>query len=101
MLTIYKNEDNIVKLAGLKDTVTLAYVNDATVTYEFKSATAATLTSGTLSYVAASDGIYRGTVDASVDFKVGSKYYLEVTGASSGRDLFRRIECEVKYRGSS
>jgi hypothetical protein len=56
------NSDNLIRLDGLTNASSGAYINNATVTYALLDNTGATVTSGSLSSVAASNGRYEGTV---------------------------------------
>jgi hypothetical protein len=98
---LYKNEDNLIEYNGLQDAITLAYINDATLTYTLKSESDQIIDGVedvSLPYVAASNGDYRDILDASVDLPVYSVVWLEITIDASGRDGFRRVECFVTYR---
>ena len=113
ILTIYVGDPRNVTLDLLKNDITGAYVNDATVVAEIRSQTTAgaseddTITSGTrigsqftLTYVAASNGKYRGTFPASdaAGLVSGSLYWLWVT--ASGYTL-RRLARIAGYRGET
>lgn len=77
-----------------------AYVNDATVTFALKDAAgnAVSGASGSLSYVADSDGRYEGVLESTVSLIIGATYYLEITAVASGANGFRRIECVAAYQ---
>lgn len=82
------SNDNLLELRGLQDATDLSYVNDATVS--------ATLTdldgnavSGqgfpvTLNYVAASNGIYRATLQDGLALRRGKIYQCTVDAVSGG-----------------
>lgn len=55
-----------VSYTGAQDAVTLAYLNTGTATWAVKDADDATVGSGSLTYLAASDGNYYGTIPASL-----------------------------------
>lgn len=80
-----------------------SYLNSATVTYSLKDATLTTVSggTGTLSYVAASNGNYSGTIESTVTstLTAGEKYYLDITLVSGSYDDFRRLELYAEYRG--
>jgi hypothetical protein len=78
-----------------------AYFNAGTCTYALKSATGTSLGTGTLSYVAASDGDYYGTIESTVTAALteDTPYFLEITFASgTGYEDFRRIPLRAAYR---
>jgi len=99
----YKN-DTLLELAGLKDEVTEAYINTATVTATVKNAAGTAVTGQawplTLSYVTASDGDYRGVLEAALSVAVGDRLTVEVTiDGGSGREAFFAIPVTVRQRG--
>ena len=111
---LFLNEDFRISLTGLSyttDAGATTYLNAATVTYALKDATgtavsvSSTPVTGTLSYIAASDGNYSATHDKAATspsvLTEGAKYYLEVTIAEGGRDGFRRLELRAEYRGAT
>lgn len=91
--------DNLVRLDGLTNASSGAYVNNATVTYVLKDNTGATLIgSTTMAYVAASNGRYEGTVPYTTALTLNAFYTLEITATGAGFTLFRRLSCIAKYR---
>lgn len=102
-LALYVGEDMAIQMIGLRDAITGSYVNDATMTYTLKTAAGVAVTGASaisMAYVAASDGNYRGTMDAAVSGTLTNEtvYYLEITVSGS---VFRRIKCKAEYRGAS
>ena len=102
-LDLYISEDNTIQWGGLADGITAAYINDATVAFELQNLDGTvfeSLTAQAMAYVAASDGIYRGTIDNAKTALMtdGALYYLEMT-ASGTVDAFRRLTCRAVYRG--
>jgi hypothetical protein len=102
-LSLYIGEDLAIQMTGLKNAITDAYVNDATMTYTLKTAAGVAVTGASaisMPYVAASDGNYRGTMDSSVSGTLTNDtvYYLEISVSGS---VFRRISCVAQYRGES
>lgn len=94
--------DTTITLSGLKDRVTGAFVNGATVTYALRTAAGVLVTGGTgsLTY-SGTPGLYRGVIDRAVTSLLTENqvYYLEVTVADSGGlDDFRRLPLQAKYR---
>lgn len=79
-MNVYISSDNLVTVDGLTDEATGSYVNDATVTAKLTTDSAGVSTvsgsSITLSYVAASDGKYRGEMPYTVSLTEGTTYYL-------------------------
>lgn len=52
-----------------------------------------------MSYVASSDGKYRGTIDDTVAFQPGQSYWIEISiDGGSGRVDFRRVNAVAQYR---
>lgn len=95
--------DNMVELLGLKDQVTEAFVNDATVTAVMKDAAGDEVTGQTwpltLVYITASDGVYRGVLDAALDVELGDRVTVEATvSASGGRNGFFSKKTVVRER---
>jgi hypothetical protein len=78
------NSDNLVRLDGLTNASSAAYINNATVTYALLDNTGATVTSGSLSYVAASNGRYEGTVAYTISLTLNAFYTLQVTAIGGG-----------------
>jgi hypothetical protein len=95
--------DTVVEVRGLANGITSAYVNDATVSVTIKDL-AGTVVTGitlpvTLSYVAASDGIYRGVLDKALVLSPGLTYFAEITATNGdGLDGFWRVPCVGAYR---
>jgi len=99
----YKN-DNMLELNGLKDEITEEFVNDADVTASVKDSENVEVTGQTwpltLDYITASDGIYRGVLEAALDVAVGDKLTVEVTvDGGVGREAFFAIPITVRQRG--
>lgn len=63
---IYIGSDHFVRYDGARDSATGVYLNSGTCTYELFTAAGASLGTGTLSYVSASNGNYRGTIESTV-----------------------------------
>ena len=106
---LYIGEDLTVTWTGASVTVngTTSYLNSATVTYAITDAagTAVSGGTGTLSYIAASNGNYEGTIESTVltasNFTVGRTYLLDITLVQSGYNGFRRLECRAAIRGNA
>lgn len=82
--------DNCITLSGLKNDLTGDYVNDATVTATISDQLGGVLVSAlALSYIAASNGIYSGTVLSTDDLgEHGDKVVVEITATSGDGSVF-------------
>lgn len=105
---LYLNCDHHVTLTGLSDEDSGSYLNSATVTYAVKNEDGATITGGTgsLSYVAASNGNYLGTIDSTalvtnsaVPLTEFESATVVITITSGGYNDERTLEFEVRKRG--
>jgi len=93
--SLYIDSDNLVTLDALYDNAAAEYVNDATVTVTLTDR-AGNEVSGetwpvTLSYVAGSDGKYRGTLSDSLSLSANRRYTAKVTadgGAGKARTWY-------------
>ncbi len=93
--------DNIVRLDALTNASSGAYINNATVTFTLKDSTgAAVLSNQTMSYVAASNGRYEGTIPngTTATMTQNAQYTIEITATSGALVLFRRLSGIAKYR---
>lgn len=82
MEVVFLSNDNVVELNGLKNISTDSYINSATVTFTLKDSDGDSVTGATnisMSYVASSDGIYRGTLADTVTLSHNTLYTCEVT----------------------
>jgi hypothetical protein len=97
--TLYIGEDNDVTWPA-KLATTEALLTTGTVTMVLKDAdgNSVTLASGSLTYNSTL-GKWVGVVDEDAALTEDAAYTLEVTGAFSGADAFRKIECVAKYHG--
>lgn len=79
---------NTIKLAGLRDALTLAYKNGATVSITLKDATGVAVSGETwpktMSYQSASSGDYVATLAAALDLVPGVIYYGHITAEQDG-----------------
>jgi len=94
---LYINSDNLIKLTELKNRLTDAFINDATVTVTAKDLTGTTVSGPiTMDYVADSDGVYAGSIPDTASLDVGSRYDLVIT-ANGGAGLQKEytIRCEA------
>lgn len=85
---IFLGNDNVIELNGLKLSTDVAttYQNDATVKLTtLKDSSGSTITGPiTMTYVAASNGIYRGEIDDAITLVADAIYiaFIDVTSAS-------------------
>jgi len=93
--------DNIVRLDALTNASSGAFINNATVTFTLKDSTGAVvLNNQTMSYLAASNGRYEGTIPNSTTGSMAqnAQYTIEITATSGALVLFRKLSCIAKYR---
>jgi hypothetical protein len=84
---IYKGNDQHLQVSGLADGLTAAWVNDAVVTATLKDSASAVVTginALSLSYIAASNGNYRGAIPDTFNPAEGYDYTLEITATQGG-----------------
>lgn len=89
VLRLFKDNDMVIELVGLKNEVTGEYVNDATVTFTLKTAAGAVVTGqsfpAAMPYVPASNGLYRANLSDEVAISVNVRYVVEISvDAGSG-----------------
>ena len=103
--TIYRLSDNIIEVTGVKNVATGAYLNSANVDVTLVDASSGAEVSGqtwpmALSYVAGSDGDYRGTITDAISIDEGQTLIAKVT-VDGGAGLKRYWEktC-IAYTGS-
>jgi hypothetical protein len=95
------NSDNLVRLDGLTNASSGAYVNNATVTFSLVDASGATLINATgMAFVAASNGRYEGTIPYTTALTLNGFYTLQITAVGGGFRIFRQIQCIAKYRST-
>jgi len=95
-MEIYIGNDSLIVVDELKNVATDAFLNSATVSAQLKTTAGVNVGSAiTLSYVAASDGKYRGTLeeDAAVVSTQDYELHIDVDG---GSDLKAHWEIPVK-----
>ena len=100
---IYFGNDTLIEVTGLQNAVDDSYLNAATVSAVVKDLSGTEVVSSqSLSYVSASSGNYRATVDQALFASLtrGAQYVVEITAAESGIDGFWRIPVLVDYRDS-
>lgn len=95
--------DQVIELLGARDAVTGDYLNSKTVTCTVKDSDGVNVSGETwpitLSYIAASNGDYRGTLEDGLALEDGNTYIVEVH-IDAGSDLigFWRFEVVAQYR---
>ncbi len=93
--------DNILELDGLKNDATSAFINDAAVTVTLVDSDDVDVVGQTwpttMLYVAASDGIYRATLQDVITLEPDAKYTAKVT-ANGGAGLLGFFELPVVAR---
>jgi hypothetical protein len=95
------NSDNLVRLDGLTNASTGAYVNNATVTFSLLDAGGNILiANSSMSFVASSNGRYEGTIPYTTVLTLNAFYMLQITAIGGGFRVFRQIQCIAKYRSS-
>jgi len=90
--TLVLLSDNLLKLDGLKNSDTLAWINTATVTARVLKPDGAEVAGPTwpvtLAYEAASNGVYKGTLPDTMTLTAGWQVTIEIT-ADAGAGLRR------------
>jgi hypothetical protein len=106
--TIHINEGNTLVWEGLSDenkthSDATRWLNNATITAQIKDREGTVVIANiALSYIASSNGVYRGTITkAQVATLIdGNKYFVEMTAVVTGfEDGFRRFEVRARYHG--
>ena len=97
---LYVGNDNQVKLTGLYDENTSAYVNDATVTGQVYEADGSTAigSSFTLTYVSASNGDYIGTAQDTLSLTAGQRVVVQVSASGNSLTGLWKVPCVVQER---
>lgn len=113
---VYIDEDNAIWLRGLYDQLADSgaggYVNDATVTWVFRAASAdgsynaagalVSNAGGTMTYKTGSNGEYYGTIEDNAAFTAGTAYWCVVTITASGDVIgSRKIPYTPQLHGST
>src|SRR5574342_283951 len=94
-MQIYIANDNVLVMDGLKNVVTEAYVNSATVTAQLKTDTGTNVGGAlTLAYVSPSNGRYRATIEEDLAVVEGTAYVFHID-ADAGSDLKAHWEIPV------
>lgn len=101
--TLYIDNDTILDLDGLKNELTGAFVNDATVTVTLTNsagvAVGGEVWPKTLAYVAGSEGSYRATLPDTLSLTNGGRYEAAITAdAGAGLRASWVIACVARTR---
>lgn len=99
----YITSDNTIYLNGLILEGEATYENDATVTGQLTDTAGANITGGgiTFSYVASSNGQYKGILPDTLSLTRGTEYWLTITAtAQSGEKLTIRLQGPAVYAGA-
>lgn len=105
--TVFVDNDNYIELNGLKDAISGAFLNAAAVTVHIRDTAGIDLAgpSGfswpeTMSYVSGTDGIYRVTLDKSLNWIAGIRYKATITSDESGSDGQWEIDLLAEVRSA-
>lgn len=98
----FLNNDNLLQLKGLQKNSDGSYANTATVTANIKDAAGVLVTGAgsplTLTYVAASNGVYQGTVPFAAAFADDTTYYAEITATQDALQGFWKLKFKACVR---
>lgn len=93
---------SLIEVSGMRDSADKSFINNAVVSCRIKDRAGTDLTGETwpvtLSYVAASDGVYRGVVAAALNLVVNQVYTLEITATSGGNQGFWAVPVKAITR---
>ena len=103
---LYIDEDNRIRITGVKDPDTKLYVNDAIATFDILDEDGVEIdgmTDLSLTNVAGSNGDYVGYLpkDSAGLLTEANRYYVAITLASSGRNMYRRVAVTAVYHGAT
>lgn len=110
MEPLYIYEDLYVEFLNTRDSADDSYLNSGTCTYTLYAVTtvsgaevetAVSSGTGTLSYVAASNGIYRGTIESTITatLTVGAKYRVRIVFVQGAYNSRRKLDYRAMERG--
>jgi hypothetical protein len=97
---IYIGSDHDVELLGVKSRAGGGFINSATAVWVLSDGEdGSTISTGTIPYVASSDGDYRGVIDRSVTLGLveGEIYYVTAVLSGGGNDLQKRSKLLAAY----
>lgn len=99
-MKFYIGSDNLIVLTGLYDLIDANYINDATIKAEIFAHSAPETQIGgdiTLSYIAGSDGNYRGQLANDVALVIDTLYILVVTVTIDNNQLVIKVHSDSAY----
>lgn len=90
----------LVTLTGLYDEVGDAYVNDATTAGELLTVAGVSVDTFNMSYEAASDGVYYGSIPAATTATLSAytRYIIRVTATTPGSVVYKEDICATAQR---
>lgn len=100
---LHVGNDHVLEVAGLRNELTGAALNSATVTVTLVDSAAAEVTGDTwpktMSYVSGSDGVYRATLVYGLGLTAGARYTARITAdAGNGLRAYWEMECVARPR---
>ena len=103
---LYVLNSNQILLEGLQLSYAETYINTATITFSAYNGRTGAVIDGasavSMSYQAASNGDYLGTMDDDAELTVGDTVTVRVYGTLVDTTKFRaNLKCEVKERGAT
>ncbi len=100
MVDVIIGDDFTLRINGARDPDG-SFLNSATVTFELFTAAGVSVTTGSLSYVAASNGNYRGVIESTVTsaLTAGAQYYVIFVLVQSSYDWIDRLDLVAKPPG--
>lgn len=104
VLYLYQGNDQYIEIDGLCDaTDVTSYINSATGTatlYDSTGAVVSTVKDVPMTYVAGSNGAYRGTIASTFNSPAGTGYVMKIDLTYSSAALHLEIPVQVKVRSS-
>lgn len=99
---LYRNNDQLIELIGLKDAATGSYINDATVTVTLKDIEGNTVTGqawpAPMLYVAASQGDYQAILEDTLELTIGEFYVAEISATKGTLKAFWELPMQAHKR---
>ena len=96
---LFIGNDNTIELDGLYDNVSAGYVNDATLSLVIRDLEGTLISTVSMSYVATTNGNYRGNIEEDIVIVAGEVYALTITATASGDRVGSwRAQKSAKYR---
>ena len=97
----YLATDSCIRVRNLRDVVTAAAINDATIVATLYTAAGVAVSGAEnipLSYVASTNGDYAGEIPNAVSLTAGAEYYLLITLSGSGYKTTVRVTRTAAYK---